>query len=41
VILSDDRRTLSLDLSAGSAVDQIRVIVQEAEQKQDKEQDIE
>jgi hypothetical protein len=41
VILSDDRRTLSLDLSAGSAVDQIRVIVQEAEQKLDKEQDIE
>ncbi|MDA7893686.1 FecR family protein [bacterium] len=40
VILSDDRRTLSLDLSAGSAVDQIRVIVQEAEQKQDKEQEI-
>ena len=31
VILSDDRRTLSLDLSAGSAVDQIRVIVQETE----------
>lgn len=27
VILSEDRRTLSLDLSAGSAVDQIRVIV--------------
>ena len=27
VILSDDRRTLSLDLSAGTAVDQIRVIV--------------
>lgn len=27
VILSDDRRTLSLDLSAGSAVDQIRVVV--------------
>ncbi len=33
VILSDDRRTLSLDLSAGSAVDQIRVIVRETEQK--------
>lgn len=31
VILSDDRRTLSLDLSAGSAVDQIRVLVQETE----------
>lgn len=29
VTLSDDRRTLSLDLSAGSAVDQIRVIVRE------------
>ena len=28
VTLSQDRRTLSLDLSAGSAVDQIRVIVQ-------------
>ncbi|QDT62550.1 hypothetical protein SV7mr_50980 [Stieleria bergensis] len=27
VILSEDRRTLSLDLSAGSAVDQIRVIL--------------
>ena len=33
VILSDDRRTLSLELSAGSAVDQIRVIVEETEQK--------
>ena len=33
VILSEDRRTLSLDLSAGSAVDQIRVIVEEPEQK--------
>ncbi|HBV62297.1 MAG TPA: hypothetical protein DEF45_04675 [Rhodopirellula sp.] len=31
VILSEDRRTLSLDLSAGSAVDQIRVIVEETE----------
>ncbi len=29
VTLSEDRRTLSLDLSASSAVDQIRVIVQE------------
>jgi hypothetical protein len=29
VILSDDRRTLSLDLSAGSAVDQIRVLLEE------------
>ena len=28
VTLSQDRRTLSLDLSAGSAVDQIRVVVQ-------------
>ena len=28
VILSEDRRSLSLDLSAGSAVDQIRVVVQ-------------
>jgi hypothetical protein len=27
VILSDDRRTLSVDLSAGTAIDQIRVIV--------------
>ncbi|MGB1707323.1 MAG: FecR family protein [Rubripirellula sp.] len=34
VILSDDRRTLSLDLSAGSAVDQIRVIVDETKQNQ-------
>ena len=29
VVLSADRRTLSLDLSAGSAVDQIRVVVDE------------
>ncbi|MBM79779.1 MAG: hypothetical protein CMJ78_04210 [Planctomycetaceae bacterium] len=29
VILSENRRTLSLDLSAGSAVDQIRVVVSE------------
>ena len=29
VILSQDRKTLSLDLSASSAVDQIRVIVSE------------
>lgn len=28
VILSDDRRSLSVDLSAGTAIDQIRVIVQ-------------
>ena len=32
VTLSDDRRTLSLDLSASSAVDQIRVIVSEQPQ---------
>lgn len=38
VVLSDDRRTLSLDLSAGSAVDQIRVIVKEVEQNQDLQQ---
>jgi hypothetical protein len=31
VILSDDRRTLSLDLSAGTAVDQIRVVVRVSE----------
>ncbi|MEO2013205.1 MAG: FecR domain-containing protein [Fuerstiella sp.] len=30
VILSVDRRTLSLDLSAGTAVDQIRVVVRES-----------
>lgn len=29
VILSEDRRTLSVDLSAGTAIDQIRVIVEE------------
>jgi hypothetical protein len=29
VVLSTDRRTLSLDLSAGTAVDQIRVVVDE------------
>ena len=27
VVLADDRRTLTLDLAAGSAVDQIRVLV--------------
>jgi hypothetical protein len=32
VTLSNDRRTLSLDLSASSAVDQIRVIVLEQPQ---------
>jgi len=32
VTLSNDRRTLSLDLSASSAVDQIRVIVLEQTQ---------
>ncbi|MDG1898080.1 MAG: FecR domain-containing protein [Fuerstiella sp.] len=31
VILSGDRRTLSLDLSAGTAVDQIRVVVRASE----------
>ena len=31
VILSDDRRTLSVDLSAGTAIDQIRVIVKRRE----------
>ena len=31
VILSDDRRTLSVDLSAGTAIDQIRVIVKRQE----------
>ena len=30
VILSPDRRTLSIDLSAGTAIDQIRVVVEEA-----------
>ena len=30
VVLSQDRRTLSLDLSAGSALDQIRVVVRES-----------
>lgn len=38
VVLSDDRRTLSLDLSAGSAVDQIRVIVKETEPKSNGQQ---
>ena len=33
VTLSPDRRTLSLDLSAGSAVDQIRVVVQASRQE--------
>ena len=41
VILSEDRRTLSLDLSAGSAVDQIRVIVEETEQKPNGQQSTE
>lgn len=35
VILSGDRRTLSLDLSAGTAVDQIRVIVRVSDQPAD------
>ena len=41
VTLSEDRHTLSLDLSAGSAVDQIRVIVRETEQQPNKPQSTE